>query len=353
MYRTLVALIAILLCSAASAHAQDTTFRFSGQVTDVGASPFTDIGVGTPITGCYTFNLAAPDQNGLPTVGDYWHSSQQYGVVVRIGSHVFQTDRTAVEFLVELVNDHGNPASDNYLMRSYVNLPTEGQEIGMITWQLDDPSLAGLNSVALSLHPPDLRLWQQWFGLTIEHAGREWSIRSVVNEIAVDHDQPCEPVDPGPVGIPGPPGPEGPQGPPGPAGPAGPRTDGSDRSGGPAAGQKDLPDLRDLKVPRVQQVLRVQQVRRVQRVRWDPPDRRGQQGCRAGAAGATGGPQGPQGEGLLRRRDDNAARGCRGTERLHLHRPLRHYDQRVAKDDDPGRRLPKELDRAARKAHLQ
>ncbi len=156
MYRTLLALTAVLLCSAVSAHAQDVTFRFSGAINQLDRSPFPDIGPGTTFTGCYTFDIGAPDQNGAPTVGDYWHSSQQYGMVVRVGSHVFQTNRSAVEFLVELVNDHGNPASDNYLIRSYVNLPTEGHLLGAIAWQLDDPTLSGLNSRSPVAHPAGL-----------------------------------------------------------------------------------------------------------------------------------------------------------------------------------------------------
>ena len=90
-------------------------------------------------------------------------------MVVRVGSHVFQTNRSAVEFLVELIlNDHGNPASDNYFVRGCVNLPTEGHLLGAIAWQLDDPTLSGLNSVALSHIPPDLPFWQQGTGLTID-----------------------------------------------------------------------------------------------------------------------------------------------------------------------------------------
>ena len=258
MYRSLLALIAVLLFSAASAHAQETTFRISGQINEVYGSPFPDIGPGTPFTGCYTFDLSTPNSGSVPTVGDYFHGPG-YGVVIRIGSQVFQSNRTSAGFLVEIVNDHNG--YDNYLFRSSSNLMTSGQLIPEISWQLDGFTTNAMTSTALSATPPDLTLFQQQFGLQIRGPMPAWLLRGSVTQVVADPTGGCLPVDPGPVGPVGPPGPEGPAGPQGPEGPAGAAgATGATGSMGPAGPQ-------------------------------------GPQGV-AGATGATG-PQGPQGEGLF------------------------------------------------------
>jgi len=148
----LVSAFASILATSTSALAQDVTFRFSGTVTETYNSPFSDIVQGTPFTGTYTFNLATPDENSFPSVGDYWHRSAPYGVTVVMGNHVFATNPADVEFLIETANDHSN--SDNYLFRSYRNLRTDGVDVGFISWQLDDPTLTALSSTVLSPLPP-------------------------------------------------------------------------------------------------------------------------------------------------------------------------------------------------------
>ena len=74
----------------------------------------------------------------------------------------------APPFLVELVNDQSG--QDNYLLRSYYNLPTDGWQVEHISWQLDDPTQQQLSSTALTGVPPVPSQWQQMFGLMI--AGR-------------------------------------------------------------------------------------------------------------------------------------------------------------------------------------
>jgi hypothetical protein len=175
------------------------------------------------LTGCYTFNLNAADENSAPTVGDYWHSAAPYGIVVDAGWHRFQTDPDNVMFLVETVNDHGIPSSDNYLLRSYNNLPISLLPVYHISWQLDGTTLQAIDTTALSSVPPDLTRWSQMFGLTIELPGT--MLRGAISEITVPATTEC-PYQAGPVvglqGSPGPAGPEGPQGPVGPEGPQGP-----------------------------------------------------------------------------------------------------------------------------------
>ena len=132
---------------------------------DVGGfnnSPFADIAVGTPFSGTYTFSLGAVDENSFPTVGDYWHRSAPYGVTVRIGNRVFRSDASAPEFLIEVSDNHSN--SDNYVFISYRNQPTDGVDVGLIYWQLDDPTQSVLSSPALLATPPVLSEWQHFFG---------------------------------------------------------------------------------------------------------------------------------------------------------------------------------------------
>jgi hypothetical protein len=126
------------------------------------------INVGDIITGTYTYNPATADSNALPTVGDYRHTSSPCGITVNAGGFVFQTDPSNIDFLVEIVNDHGTPARDNYLLRSYNNLPlSNGALVEHIAWQLDDPTATALSSEALPTTPPILTHWESIFGLTL------------------------------------------------------------------------------------------------------------------------------------------------------------------------------------------
>jgi hypothetical protein len=222
MHRRLlaIAVLAVLSMTAVNASAQNVTFRFSGQVRELSGSPFEDIGPGTTFNGCYTFSLDTPDTNGASTVGDFRHGPG-YGVVVQMGSTTFQTNRTAGGFLIELVNNHGNPSSDNYYFGSENNRISKGVYVRYISFQLDDGTTAALNDTQLSTTPPDLSAWEyQWFGLTIEGSNSDWMIRGEATEITYDAEGTCDPVDD--PGITGPAGPDGPQGPAGPQGPEGP-----------------------------------------------------------------------------------------------------------------------------------
>jgi hypothetical protein len=121
---------------------------------------------GGPFVGVYVFDSATADSNPDPTVGDYWHTAAGYGISVWMGNYTFATDPAAVDFLVEVVD---RPQGDNYLLRSYNNLPAAvGVWVDHIAWQLDDPTGTALANDALPLTPPNLADWQSWFGLTIE-----------------------------------------------------------------------------------------------------------------------------------------------------------------------------------------
>lgn len=221
LFRSVVCTLALLLAASTAARAQDVTFRFTGTITQVESSPFSDIVVGTPFVGTYTFNLGAVNENTFPGVGDYWYRTAPYGVTVNVGGHLFQTNSLDVEFLIEIVNDHYS-GFDNYLFRSYRNLRTEGVPVGYIAWQLDDPTQSALSSSTLTAVPPVLSQWQQFFGFEVDGPSFEYMIRGQIASITVcTETEPCPQVPPGQQGPTGPPGPQGPQGVPGPMGPQG------------------------------------------------------------------------------------------------------------------------------------
>ena len=137
------------------------------QISDYGGLLNNQIQVGDIVTGYYAYNLATPNTGSIPQVGDYWHYDSPYGISVEVNGLVFQTDPNNTEFLVELVNDYHY--SDNYLLRSYHNLPlSEEVLVRHIAWQLDDPTMSALSGVALPATEPDLTNWQSIFGLTLE-----------------------------------------------------------------------------------------------------------------------------------------------------------------------------------------
>jgi hypothetical protein len=154
---------------AAAANDKDITVSISAVVEfvdDSGNLLGGAIDAGDAISGTYTYNAATPDENPAPTVGDYWHAATPYGIRLRAGGLVFETDPQAVAFLVEIVNDH--QGSDNYLLRSYTNRPlSAGVLVEHISWQLDDPSQTALHSERLPTTAPKLARWQSIFGLDI------------------------------------------------------------------------------------------------------------------------------------------------------------------------------------------
>ena len=129
------------------------------------------LNVGDSISGSYTYDSATPDSSSNPSVGVYWHDSRPYGITLTAGGFVFQSDPCNVEFLVEMVNDY--PGRDNYLIRSYNNLPlSEGICVEHIAWQLNDGLGNAVSSDALPTSPPVLDDWSDTGpGLTIQ--GRE------------------------------------------------------------------------------------------------------------------------------------------------------------------------------------
>lgn len=188
-WRLVILLTAAMLATGfqTKAHAQ-TNQTICIDITAKVESVFDQSGVlagviseGDVITGRYVYDSTTADTNSLPTVGDYFHTTTPFGITLDAGGFIFRTDPNNVNFLIEIVNDHGNPPSDNYLLRSYNNIFDLGSSTNNhISWQLDDPTLTALSSEALPTVPPVLADWQSVFGLTIESFSDGFFIRSHV-----------------------------------------------------------------------------------------------------------------------------------------------------------------------------
>ena len=120
------------------------------------------------IEGTYTYESTTPDSNPSDeTVGDYRYHDSVFGITLESNGLIFKTDPDSVDFLVEISNDHYS-GFDNYLLRSYNNLPLPGGVyVHHIAWQLDDATHTAISSDALPVEPPVLTNWQSVCGLTI------------------------------------------------------------------------------------------------------------------------------------------------------------------------------------------
>jgi hypothetical protein len=176
--RFLLAATAALWVVAADAQAAQVTVYFTGtivQKSDFSSGLGARAEPGARFSGFYRYDTSTPDTNLLPTVADYYHTGAQsgFGIQVVVDGLTFETDPNQVLFLVELVNNHGNPPSDDYGVLSYNNrvLGGCGLSVGIISLGLHDDTSTALSSVALTPFPPELSAWEQVGGLSIEGSG--------------------------------------------------------------------------------------------------------------------------------------------------------------------------------------
>lgn len=145
---------------------------------------------GAAITGTFTYDPEAEDNSPLATVGDYRFRAAPYGIFLEIQGYQFKTELNDVDFLVQVVNNHGTPPRDNYLLRSYNNAPVmTNLAVEHISWQLDNPNADALTSTDLTREPPVLADWTSTFGLSIngyriDDPSGTFMIRGHVTQIA-------------------------------------------------------------------------------------------------------------------------------------------------------------------------
>ncbi|MHC4084688.1 MAG: PEP-CTERM sorting domain-containing protein [Planctomycetota bacterium] len=117
--------------------------------------------VGDIITGSYSYDSDTPDSSPSSSLGTYRHYTPPYGINLSVGGFVFQTDPDNVDFILQVSNNNIPSWVDNYVLRSYHNLPLSNWvEVDHISWQLNDYSGAALSSDALPIIPPVLGDWE-------------------------------------------------------------------------------------------------------------------------------------------------------------------------------------------------
>jgi hypothetical protein len=139
------------------------------------------------ISGVAAMPLATPDSSESPNVGAYESTMKKTGITVNTKHFVFKTDPNDVNFLVEISDN--NSGQDNYLLRSYNNLPlANGAPVEHIAWQLDDPTQTAVSSDALPTTAPTLADYQSIFGLTVQGedlaSGDPFFIRAHVTKVS-------------------------------------------------------------------------------------------------------------------------------------------------------------------------
>ncbi len=181
---SLLAMLVVLTGFAAavkSVPATEVAIQLTGEVTLVSdiygilSDNGITVNVGDTISATYRYETTTPDTNPLGTVGDYSHSTSPFGFsTATAGGLAMGTDPSSVDFLVEIVNDHGSPTPrDNYLLRSYTNIHNLPVTLEMthISWQLDDSTLTALDSTDLPLLPPNLDDFDQESGFDMSGEG--------------------------------------------------------------------------------------------------------------------------------------------------------------------------------------
>ena len=154
-----IALLFVLCFCVANVRAELITITLSATVDYVDGGSLFGITAGSTVTGSYTYESTTSDTNPFTTVGDYWHYATPAGISLTVGGFQFKTDPTNVNFLVSIGNDY--PPDDNYLVRSYNNLPLSNDaSIGIIDWWLRDNTGTALTSTALPVIEPILNQWQ-------------------------------------------------------------------------------------------------------------------------------------------------------------------------------------------------
>jgi hypothetical protein len=252
---------AIFAALSSPVQAEPITIRVTGTVSEI--MDWANVLGGAvrpemPFTGEYTYDTQAVDESPDATVGRFVNRVAPSAMKILVGGFTFESDPANRFISLEVVD---RDRQDNYGVRSYNNLPVSGLYVGMVTWQLDDPSGQAITGDAMPLTAPLLSQWTSMFGLNIEGVrplegfpppmpgmppmGDQFFIRGHVDTAVLVTDQTPPPPAPtscdavftcilnateeqrqlirGPQGEQGPQGPEGPQGAQGPAGTPGPQ----------------------------------------------------------------------------------------------------------------------------------
>jgi hypothetical protein len=112
------------------------------------------------LRGSYVFNRACADANGLPNVGEYFHTASFYGMVLNADGTSFFTDNTNPALNVAITSGTPSVPADRFLVSSPNNaaLPS-GAEIVAMQWELVDADGDAITTADLPAGEPQLASW--------------------------------------------------------------------------------------------------------------------------------------------------------------------------------------------------
>jgi len=163
-------LILATVLSQTPAKAELVTIYITAEIDNVG-DPYDFFGgaikVGDVITGTYTYDSAAPDEDwrsgsSLDNIARYHYFAPPHGIILAAGEFVFQTDPANVNFVIAIANDYpSGGVHDSYSVSSRNNLPlSNGTPVDTLGWRLDAPMAGALGTDELTASAPILDDWQ-------------------------------------------------------------------------------------------------------------------------------------------------------------------------------------------------
>ena len=166
-----------------SIYAAPLTFQFTGTVTQIvtdPADPFgASIGFGTPVTGFFTFDSAAPDGAADPSTGSYTSIGAPFGLQMLIAGFAFPGDSS---LNVGVGNDFGGTTD-------FYTLFASGSS--QISVTMMDPSGAVFADTSLPLTPPDIAAFlTRTFHLDTEVDGNIVQIDGTIDSLTMESQVP-------------------------------------------------------------------------------------------------------------------------------------------------------------------
>jgi hypothetical protein len=154
------------LVAAGIAQAYPVTFQFGGTVYEISPNNFdSSVGIGTPITGTYTFESATFDINPDPAIG--WYNGALISISAEVGNYIFNPG-TSFFYNNIATNDNANDGhQDGYAVVGSNLTNVVGVGLALIEASFTTP--AAMTSVALPTIPPGVSLF------TSQHTIQLWS----------------------------------------------------------------------------------------------------------------------------------------------------------------------------------
>jgi hypothetical protein len=175
--------VVLVLCYCGPSWAELIKIGFVAQidnVSDIDNLLQNKVHAGDSVTGFYILDSATPNSN-TDNQGTYLYASAPYGISARVGSLIFQTDPTNVDFRINVLNNYYEQG-DWLKLFSYNNVRiADNIKVNFIGWQLNDYYGNALTNTNLPLTPPTILQWNN---------DQILSIRGGIFETSPDCDDP-------------------------------------------------------------------------------------------------------------------------------------------------------------------